>query len=42
MTISLAAVFMPLVFMTGLVGRIFREFADHDRGRDPRFAASCR
>ena len=27
MTISLAAVFMPLVFMTGLVGRIFREFA---------------
>ena len=27
MTLSLAAVFMPLVFMTGLVGRIFREFA---------------
>ncbi len=27
MTISLAAVFMPLVFMSGLVGRIFREFA---------------
>jgi len=27
MTISLAAVFFPLVFMTGLVGRIFREFA---------------
>jgi hydrophobic/amphiphilic exporter-1 (mainly G- bacteria), HAE1 family len=27
MTISLAAVFLPLVFMTGLVGRIFREFA---------------
>jgi HAE1 family hydrophobic/amphiphilic exporter-1 len=27
MTISLAAVFIPLVFMTGLVGRIFREFA---------------
>ena len=27
MTISLAAVFVPLVFMTGLVGRIFREFA---------------
>src|SRR5437763_9530533 len=26
-TISLAAVFIPLVFMTGLVGRIFREFA---------------
>ncbi len=27
MTISLAAVFLPLVFMPGLVGRIFREFA---------------
>src|SRR5204862_289378 len=27
MTISLAAVFIPLVFMHGLVGRIFREFA---------------
>jgi HAE1 family hydrophobic/amphiphilic exporter-1 len=27
MTISLAAVFIPLLFMPGLVGRIFREFA---------------
>jgi HAE1 family hydrophobic/amphiphilic exporter-1 len=27
MTISLAAVFLPLVFMSGQVGRIFREFA---------------
>jgi HAE1 family hydrophobic/amphiphilic exporter-1 len=27
MTISLAAVFIPLVFMSGLIGRIFREFA---------------
>ena len=27
MTISLATVFLPLVFMSGLVGRIFREFA---------------
>src|SRR5438093_10123995 len=27
MTISLDAVFIPLIFMTGLVGRIFREFA---------------
>ncbi|HXG50196.1 MAG TPA: efflux RND transporter permease subunit [candidate division Zixibacteria bacterium] len=27
MTVSLAAVFIPLVFMPGLVGRIFREFA---------------
>jgi len=27
MTISLAAVFIPLWFMTGLCGRIFREFS---------------
>src|SRR5438477_1770579 len=27
MTLSLAAVFLPLVFMSGLMGRIFREFA---------------
>jgi HAE1 family hydrophobic/amphiphilic exporter-1 len=27
MTLSLAAVFLPLVFMGGIVGRIFREFA---------------
>src|SRR5258707_13675056 len=27
MNISLAAVFLPLVFMSGLVGRIFREFS---------------
>jgi len=27
MTISLAAVFIPLVFMSGLVGRVFREFS---------------
>jgi HAE1 family hydrophobic/amphiphilic exporter-1 len=27
MTISLASVFLPLVFMTGLIGRIFREFS---------------
>ncbi|HEV3455732.1 MAG TPA: efflux RND transporter permease subunit [Thermoanaerobaculia bacterium] len=27
MTISLAAVFLPMVFMSGLIGRIFREFA---------------
>jgi hydrophobic/amphiphilic exporter-1 (mainly G- bacteria), HAE1 family len=27
MTISLAAVFLPLIFMSGLMGRIFREFA---------------
>ena len=27
MTLSLAAVFIPLVFMSGLMGRIFREFS---------------
>lgn len=27
MTVSLAAVFIPLVFMSGLMGRVFREFA---------------
>ena len=27
MTLSLAAVFIPLAFMPGLLGRIFREFA---------------
>ena len=27
MTLSLAAVFIPLVFMSGLIGRIFREFS---------------
>jgi HAE1 family hydrophobic/amphiphilic exporter-1 len=27
MTVSLAAVFIPLVFMSGLVGRVFREFS---------------
>jgi len=27
MTLSLGAVFLPLVFMSGLIGRIFREFA---------------
>jgi hydrophobic/amphiphilic exporter-1 (mainly G- bacteria), HAE1 family len=27
MTISLASVFIPLVFMSGLVGRVFREFS---------------
>ena len=27
LTLSLIAVFIPLLFMTGLVGRMFREFA---------------
>ena len=36
MTISLAAVFIPLVFMSGLMGRIFREFSHHDCDLDSR------
>jgi len=27
LTVSLIAVFIPLIFMTGIVGRLFREFA---------------
>jgi multidrug efflux pump subunit AcrB len=27
LTVSLIAVFIPLLFMTGIVGRLFREFA---------------
>ena len=27
LTVSLIAVFIPLLFMTGIVGRMFREFA---------------
>ena len=27
MTVSLAAVFIPIVFMSGIVGRLFHEFA---------------
>jgi len=27
MTLSLAAVFIPILFMSGILGRLFREFA---------------
>ena len=27
MTVSLAAVFIPILFMSGILGRLFREFA---------------
>jgi multidrug efflux pump subunit AcrB len=27
LSVSLVAVFIPLLFMTGIVGRLFREFA---------------
>ena len=32
-TFSLIAVFIPLFFMGGIIGRLFREFADHRVGR---------
>ncbi len=35
MTLSLAAVFIPVLFMGGIVGRLFHEFAVDDRRRDP-------
>ena len=34
LTISLIAVLIPLLFMADVVGRLFREFADHACGRD--------
>ena len=34
MTISLAAVFIPVLFMGGIVGRLLHEFCGHDRRRD--------
>ena len=33
-TATLMAVFVPLAFMTGNTGKLFREFAHHARGRD--------
>ena len=35
-TFSLIAVFIPLFFMGGIIGRLFREFADHRLGRGGR------
>ena len=35
MTISLAAVFIPIVFMGGIIGRLLHEFAGDDYRRDP-------
>ena len=35
LTFSLIAVLIPLLFMGDVVGRLFREFADHARGVDP-------
>ena len=34
MTVSLAAVFIPVLFMGGVVGRLLHEFAVDDRRRD--------
>ena len=36
MTLSLAAVFIPILFMGGIVGRLMHEFAVDDRGGDSR------
>ena len=36
-TFSLIAVFIPVLLMGGIVGRVFREFAVTDLGRDHRF-----
>ena len=35
MTLSLAAVFIPVLFMGGIIGRLFHEFAVDHHGRDP-------
>jgi hypothetical protein len=35
MTTSLAAVFIPILFMAGILGRLFREFAVHDHHGRP-------
>ena len=35
LTVSLIAVLIPLLFMGDIVGRLFREFADHAGGHDP-------
>ena len=37
MSISLIAVFIPILLMGGIVGRLFREFAVMLSGRDPDF-----
>ena len=41
MTISLAAVFMPVLFMGGILGRLLHEFARHHhrRGADLGFVS---
>ena len=41
-TISLVAVFIPLIFMGGIVGRLFREFAVTLAIAVAHLGASCR
>ena len=41
-SISLVAVFIPLLFMGGIVGRLFREFSRDADLRDRRSRPSCR
>ncbi len=42
MSLSLIAVFMPILLMGDIVGRYFREFSVTLVGRDPDLAASSR
>ena len=42
MSLSLIAVFIPILLMGGIVGRLFRGVRDHAVGGDPDFARSCR
>ena len=42
MTISLAAVFIPVLFMGGVVGRLLHEFAIVDRRGGPGVGRRCR
>ena len=37
MTFSLVAVFIPVLFLGGIVGRLLHEFSGHHRGSDPLF-----
>ena len=41
-TLSLVAVFIPVLLMSGVVGRVFREFAVDDLGARSSCPASCR
>ena len=42
LTVSLIAVFIPLLFMTGVVGRLFKRIRRHAVGRRDRSRRWCR